>query len=184
MRKNLTNMKIKSKNTTVEIVIGDITDQPDMDAIVNAANAELRIGGGVAGAIHQKGDPELTELTRPLAPINPGEALITEAPGLPNKHVIHCLGPVYGSDEPSNELIANCYKNAFYLAEKHELKSIAFPAISTGAFGFPMPDAAKIAIESILFETNELDSVKTIRIVLYDDEAFNVHNEFLSEVEA
>lgn len=184
MRKNLTNMKIKSKNTTVEIVIGDITDQPDMDAIVNAANAELRIGGGVAGAIHQKGDPELTELTRPLAPINPGEAVITEAPGLPNKHVIHCLGPVYGSDEPSNELLANCYKNAFYLAEKHELKSIAFPAISTGAFGFPMPDAAKIAIESILFETNELDSVKTIRIVLYDDEAFNVHKEFLSEVEA
>lgn len=176
-------MKITSKHTTVEIVIGDITDQPDVDAIVNAANAELRIGGGVAGAIHQKGDPELTQLTQPLAPISPGEAVITEAPGLPNKYVIHCLGPVYGSDEPSDDLLANCYKNALYLAEKHELKSIAFPAISTGAFGFPMPDAAKIAIESIIFETTELDSVKSIRIVLFDEEAFNVHKHFLSEVE-
>ncbi|MEX0660959.1 MAG: macro domain-containing protein [Balneolaceae bacterium] len=176
-------MKITSKHTTVELVIGDITDQPDMDAIVNAANAELRIGGGVAGAIHQKGDPELTQLTRPLAPINPGEAVITKAPGLSNKYVIHCLGPVYGSDEPADDLLANCYKNALYLAEKYELESIAFPAISTGAFGFPMPEAAKIAIESILFETTELDSVKHIRIVLFDEEAFKVHKDFLSEVE-
>jgi len=176
-------MKITSKHTAVEIAIGDITNQTDMDAIVNAANAELRTGGGVAGAIHRKGDPELTELTRPLAPINPGDAVITEAPGLPNKYVIHCLGPVYGSDEPSDTLLAKCYKNALYLAEKHELKSIAFPAISTGAFGYPMPDAARIAIESIIFETHELDSVETIRIVLFDEKSFKIHKDVLEQVE-
>jgi len=177
-------MKIISKNTIVEIIIGDISNQTDIDAIVNAANAELRTGGGVAGAIHQKGDPELTQLTRSLAPIRPGEAVITEAPGLPNRYVIHCLGPVYGRDEPSGELLAKCYKNALYLAEKHELKSIAFPAISTGAFGFPMPDAARIAINSIIFETTELDYVETIRMVLFDEKSFSIHKEILEQVEA
>jgi O-acetyl-ADP-ribose deacetylase len=122
----------------IECVKGNIADQPDMDAVVNAANAELRVGGGVAGAIHQTAGPGLEQETRPFAPIRPGQAVITGGHDLPNRYVIHCLGPVYGVDEPSDNLLAACYKNALRLAEENNIRSIAFPAISTGAFGFPM----------------------------------------------
>lgn len=175
-------MEKSFSSVSVELTQGDIANQPDMDCIVNAANAELQIGGGVAGAIHRKGDPELTELTRPLAPIKPGQAVITKAPNLPNNYIIHCLGPVYGQDEPSDDLLANCYKNALYLAEKHQIESVAFPAISTGAFGFPMRDAAVISLEAIRFEARELESVKKIRIVLFDQKAYDIHEEILSEL--
>ena len=93
---------------TVECIKGDIADQPGIDAVVNAANAELRIGGGVAGAIHRAAGTSLEAECRPLAPINPGEAVITKAYKLPNRHVIHCLGPRYGIDEPSDQLLARC----------------------------------------------------------------------------
>ncbi len=169
------------ENLTVEITKGDITNQPDSEAIVNAANAQLRTGGGVAGAIHGKGDPELTELTRPLAPIKPGEAVITEAPGLPNDFVIHCLGPVYGKDEPSDKLLADCYRNALKLADKNEIKSIAFPALSTGVFGYPMKEAAKTAFSAIKETASELKTVKNVRFVLWGDDAYNVHEQVLSE---
>ena len=175
-------METTFSNTKVELVTGDIASQDEIDAIVNAANAELRIGGGVAGAIHRKGDPELTQLTRPLAPIKPGEAVITEAPGLPNNYVIHCLGPVYGRDEPSDELLAKCYKNALYLAEKHELTSIAFPAISTGAFGYPTEDAANIAFETVKVEAHELEFVKLIRFVLFSEDDLKLHKKVLDEI--
>ena len=164
---------------TVELTEGDITAQPDIDAIVNAANAELRIGGGVAGAIHQKGDPELTELTRPLAPIKPGEAVITEAPGLPNDYIIHCLGPVYGRDEPSDMLLADCYRNALKLADENSIKSIAFPAISTGAFGYPMREAAEVAFKTIKEYSQSEGSYMHVRFVLFGERAFGVHEEVM-----
>ena len=90
----------------MECVQGNIANQPDMDAVVNAANAELRIGGGVAGAIHRAAGPGLEKECRPLAPIRPGQAVITGAHKLPNRYVIHCLGPVYGRDEPAEGLLA------------------------------------------------------------------------------
>ncbi len=124
--------------TTIECVQGDIAAQPDLDAVVNAANAELRPGGGVAGALHRAAGPGLDEECRPLAPIAPGQAVITGAHNLPNRHVIHCLGPIYGQDEPADVLLAQCYRNALLLAEHEALTSIGFPALSTGAFGYPM----------------------------------------------
>lgn len=174
-------MHVEFNEVMVELTTGDISDQPDCDAIVNAANAELRIGGGVAGAIHSKGDPELEKLTRPLAPINPGEAVITEAPNLPNKYVIHCLGPVYGRDKPEDRLLKNCYRNALKLAEEHEIESIAFPAISTGAFGYPMKEAAQIAFSTVKEMSSELNNVKYIRFVLFSAADYNLHLHLLKE---
>lgn len=166
---------------TVECIQGNIADQPDMDAVVNAANAELRTGGGVAGAIHRAAGPGLYEECRPLAPLRPGEAVITGAHGLPNRYVIHCLGPVYGRDEPAGDLLASCYRNALRLAEEKGISSLAFPAISTGAFGYPAEEAAGIAFETILGCLPELRSVKHIRFVLFDAADQCLHARILEE---
>lgn len=154
----------------VECVKGDIAAQQDVDVIVNAANAELRPGSGVAGAIHSAAGPGLAEECRALAPIRPGQAVISSAQNLPNRHVIHCLGPVYGVDEPSDRLLAECYRNALLLADRHELTSIAFPAISTGVFGYPLPDAAAVALKAVADTLADLNSVRLIRFVLFSDQ--------------
>jgi len=164
---------------TIELTTGNIVRQPDVEAVVNAANAQLRTGGGVAGAIHSAAGPGLTEETRPLAPIQPGEAVITGGHNLPNDHVIHVLGPVYGRDEPSDELLRTGYENALARAEENEVQSVAFPAISTGAFGFPMHPAARIALETILDAAPDLDSVEHIRFVLFDQNALDMHERAL-----
>lgn len=155
----------------IECVQGDITRQDDMHAVVNAANAELRPGGGVAGAIHRAAGPGLDEECRPLAPIRPGEAVITGAHDLPNRHVIHCLGPVYGRDEPAADLLASCYRQALRLADEYSLESIAFPAISTGAFGYPLEEAADVAVRAVKDTLPELDYVNLVRFVLFGDDA-------------
>lgn len=167
---------------TIELKRGDIASQDDMDAVVNAANAELRIGGGVAGAIHRAAGPELAEETRSMAPINPGEAVISGGHNLPNEYIIHCLGPVYGRDKPEDELLGNCYKNALQLAEEHEIQRIAFPSISTGAFGYPMQDAARVAFKTIKNEVSNLSSVELIRFVLWGEDAMDIHQEVMDEV--
>lgn len=151
----------------IECVQGDITAQPDIDAIVNAANAELRPGGGVAGAIHRAAGPGLDAECRSLAPIRPGQAVMTGAHRLPNRHVIHCLGPVHGRDEAAAELLAACYRNALRLAEEAGLGSIAFPAISTGAFGYPFEAAARIALGTIADEAPRLSRLRRVRLVLF-----------------
>lgn len=166
----------------IELARGDIARQPDVDAVVNAANAELRIGGGVAGAIHRTAGPGLEEETRPLAPIRPGEAVITSGHDLPNPHVIHCLGPVHGRDEPSDELLASCYRRALALAEEAGLRSVAFPAISTGAFGYPMDEAARIALRTVAREAAGLESVHLVRFVLHGAPALEAHRAALAEV--
>jgi O-acetyl-ADP-ribose deacetylase (regulator of RNase III) len=101
---------------------------------------------------------------------------------LPNKHVIHCLGPVYGRDLPSDALLASCYRNALDLADANGLESIAFPAISTGVFGYPAADAARVALGTVAQEAASLESVKRIRFVLYDEAALDVHERALREV--
>lgn len=170
------------QGVTLECVQGDIARQPDMDAIVNAANAELRIGGGVAGAIHRGAGPELERECQPLAPIQPGQAVITAAHNLPNRSVVHCLGPVYSVDEPAEPLLAACYRNALELAEQNELGSIAFPAISTGAFGYPLEAATQVAFKTVLEMLPQLSSVKHIRFVLFQEADARVHEEVLERL--
>lgn len=158
----------------LELKTGDIADQPDMDAVVNAANAELMPGGGVAGAIHRAAGPELAEECRQYAPIRPGEAVITSGGRLPNRWVIHCLGPVYGRDEPAATLLADCYRRAVELAERHGLERIAFPAISTGAFGYPLAPAAAVTATALKTRLHENSPLSLIRFVFFDRAAFDV----------
>ena len=167
-----------------EFVQGNIADQPDMDAIVNAANAQLRIGGGVAGAIHRAAGAGLQRECRPLAPILPGQAVITGAHGLPNRHVIHCLGPRYWVDQPAADLLTSCYRNALRLAEASGVRSIAFPAISAGAFGYPMAAAARVALKTVADEAPGLRVVGYIRFVLIDESAVRLYERILSELPA
>lgn len=163
----------------IECIQGDIANQPDMQAVVNAANAELRTGGGVAGAIHRAAGPALEEECRPLAPIKPGQAVITWAHGLPNDYVIHCLGPVYGADEPASALLADCYDNALQIADERNIESVAFPSLSTGAFGYPMEEAAEIAFRTVLKRLSSLSDVSHIRFVLFSDKDRALHESVL-----
>jgi O-acetyl-ADP-ribose deacetylase (regulator of RNase III) len=167
----------------IECIKGDIASQKDIDAVVNAANAQLRTGGGVAGAIHRAAGPGLEEECRALAPIRPGEAVISGGHSLPNKYVIHCLGPVYGIDKPEADLLAKCYRNALLLAEKHKIESIAFPAISTGAFGYPVEKATEVAFRTINEMIPDLKTVKNIRFVLYSDSDLEIHDKILSRTD-
>jgi O-acetyl-ADP-ribose deacetylase (regulator of RNase III) len=161
-------MKKQVGEVILEAVQGDIANQPEMAAVVNAANAQLMPGGGVAGAIH-----------RAAGPVEPGEAVITGAHNLPNKYVIHCLGPVYGKDKPENLLLADCYRNALQLADEKQIDSVAFPAISTGIFGYPFEAATDIALQTILEVIPHLNHVKHIRFVLFGEEDFEVYVERL-----
>ncbi|MDV6011103.1 macro domain-containing protein [Haloechinothrix sp. LS1_15] len=169
-------------NVILEVTEGDITKQHDIDAVVNAANAELRTGGGVAGAIHRAAGPGLAEECKSLAPIRPGDAVITSGHGLPNSHVIHCLGPVFGVDTPSDELLASCYQQALDLAERNQLGSVAFPALSTGAFGYPLPEAAQIALATVIQAAEGLRSVRRVRFVLFGREAMEAHRQELERL--
>jgi len=175
-------MKRKIGGVTIECIQGDIADQSDIEAIVNAANAELQTGGGVAGAIHRRAGRRLARECRRFAPIQVGEAVITGAYNLPNKYVIHCLGPVYGKDTPSDKLLADCYRNVLKIADKKEVESIGFPAISTGAFGYPMEDAAQVAFGLIKEEAPKLKNIKKIRFVLFDESARRIHEKVLEDM--
>lgn len=167
---------------TVETVQGDIANQPDLDAIVNAANAELRIGGGVAGAIHRAAGPGLEKECIPLGPIRPGDAVISSGHNLPNSHVIHCLGPVYGRDEPSDQLLASCYRQALQLADQHGIARLGFPAISTGVFGYPLEEAVQVALQTIRDTAPALKRVSLIRFVLFSDADLAVFDKVLKEL--
>lgn len=165
---------------TIECVKGDIASQADMAAVVNAANARLMAGGGVAGALHRAAGPGLAEECRPLAPIEPGEAVITGGHNLPNGYVIHCLGPVFGVDKPEARLLADCYRNALELADKHQVESVAFPAISAGAFGYPAREAADVAFRTIIESIPDLKHVKRIRFVLFGSKDLEIHEKALN----
>ncbi len=167
---------------TLELMVGDITRQPEFDAVVNAANAELLPGGGVAGAIHRAAGPGLAVEAARHAPLAPGQAVATAAYALSNQCVIHCLGPVYGVDEPAHELLASCYRAALALAERRQLGSVAFPAISTGAFGYPMDAAAEVALRTVLETLPSLESVRRVRFVLYDRAAWEIHRKTLERL--
>ncbi len=172
-------MKATVSGVVIECVPGDISAQIGFAAVVNAANARLAPGGGVAGAIHGAAGPGLAAECAPLAPIRPGEAVITAGHRLPNRYVIHCLGPVYGTDKPAAGILANCYRNSIRLAEGRGIDSIAFPAISTGIFGYPSEEAAGIALRTVLDAVPSLTSLKRIRFVLFSKADLEVHERAL-----
>ncbi|MCP9199403.1 macro domain-containing protein [Gramella sp. GC03-9] len=175
-------MKVELQNIEIEIVKGDISNQPDLDAVVNAANAELAPGGGVAGAIHKAAGPELYEECKSLAPIAPGEAVITRAYGLPNQFVIHTLGPVYGKDKPEDQLLSNCYRNSLKRSEEKKLGSIGFPGISTGIFGYPKEDAVSVVFSTLVTELPNLEHLKKLRFVVFSDADRELYESKLKEV--
>lgn len=175
-------MERTANGVKIELAKGDIASQEDIVAVVNAANAQLQTGGGVAGAIHRKAGPGLAEEAVPMAPIEPGEAVITGAHELPNDYVIHTLGPVYGSDHPEAELLADCYRNALQRAEEQGIESVAFPAISTGAFGYPLEEATDVALRTVIDTARDLDEVRHIRFVLFSARELEAHEAKLAEL--
>ena len=159
----------------VTVVVGDITQQ-DTDAIVNAANASLMGGGGVDGAIHRAGGDEILaeckEIRRTRFPngLPTGEAVITTGGKLPALYVIHTIGPIYGQhDGKEAELLANCYHNSLTLAVEKNLTSVAFPAISTGVFGYPQAEAAKVASKTIENFLSTDHQLKEVRLVFFQE---------------
>jgi O-acetyl-ADP-ribose deacetylase len=171
----------------VLVLVGDITQQ-DVGAIVNAANSSLLGGGGVDGAIHRAGGPkileECKEIRKTLHPdgLPTGQAVLTTGGNLPAKYVIHTVGPVYGEEpEREAELLAACYQNSLLIARQHEVTSIAFPSISTGAFGYPKPEAAKIASTTIKQYLTADQQVEQVRLVFFqptDASVFLQYQEF------
>ncbi|MFD0985980.1 O-acetyl-ADP-ribose deacetylase [Methyloligella solikamskensis] len=164
----------------MEIVQGDIT-RLDVDAIVNAANAQLAPGGGVCGAIHRAAGPELAEACAEIGSCPTGEARITPGFDLKARHVIHAVGPVWhGGDSGEDEALAACYRNSIALADEHGLTSIAFPAISTGIYGFPPDRAAAIAVQAAGEALAEHPKVETVIFCCFDDVSAKRHEEALT----
>ncbi len=182
-----TDEKRQFLNGRLTIIVGDITQQ-DTDAIVNAANSSLMGGGGVDGAIHRAGGDEILaeckEIRRTRFPngLPTGEAVITTGGKLPALYVIHTVGPIYGQhDGKEAELLANCYHNSLTVAVEKNLSSIAFPAISTGVFGYPQAEAAQVAsktIENFLSTDHQLTEVRLVFFQDRDADAFLQNQEF------
>jgi len=166
----------------IECVQGNIAAQNGFDAVVNAANKYLIAGSGVSGALHRVAGPELEKECITKAPVETGQAVITGAYRLPNRYVIHCVGPIYGVNEPSDHLLTSCYWNVLKLAEEKGIESIAFPAISTGVYLYPLEEAAEVALRTVVELAPSLEHVKRIRFVLYDDNALAVHEQVLSRL--
>jgi O-acetyl-ADP-ribose deacetylase (regulator of RNase III) len=174
-------MKVEVGDSTLELVVGDITKQ-QTEAIVNAANNRLAPGGGVAGAIHRAAGPELWEECKKLGGCATGEAKITRAYRLPASFVIHTVGPVYSGSSEDSKLLESCYRESLRLAEERGIKSISFPAISTGVFGYPIEDAAEIALKTVLETLRKTREIRMVRFVLHDSNALSIHERVLKSL--
>ena len=172
-------MQISINNATLELVQGDITQQA-IDAIVNAANPTLLGGGGVDGAIHRGAGPELLEECRTLGGCETGDAKITKGYNLKAKHVIHTVGPVYrraGKQAP--DLLASAYRRSLEVASENGLKSVAFPSMSTGAYGYPLDEAAPIALKTVADFLKAPPESELVRFVLFDGNTLKAYEEAL-----
>jgi O-acetyl-ADP-ribose deacetylase (regulator of RNase III) len=163
----------------IELLRGDIT-KLDVDAIVNAANATLLGGGGVDGAIHRGAGPELLAECRTLGVCRPGEAKITRGYNLPAPFVIHTVGPVWrGGKRGEPETLANCYRSSLQLAVENGIKTIAFPAISCGAYGYPISDAARIAVETTRNFLAAMDKIDKVIFAILGEDIYNAYRQLL-----
>lgn len=166
----------------VEVLEGDITRQ-QVDAIVNAANSTLLGGGGVDGAIHRAAGPELLAECRQLNGCPTGQAKITRGYNLPARSVIHTVGPIWrGGTQSEDDLLAQCYQNSLALAKAHDIKTIAFPSISTGAYGFPMDRASKIAVTEIKRFLEQDSSIEKVILVCFGQRAYDIHQAAVKKI--
>src|SRR5512136_737512 len=171
-------MQVTINQSTLELVQGDITTQ-DVDAIVNAANNSLLGGGGVDGAIHRAAGPDLLAECRTLGGCPTGDAKITRGYRLKARHVIHTVGPIFRGSPRDAELLASCYRHSLQLADLNHLQSVAFPSISTGAYGYPVEQAAPVALRAVIEYLNAHAGIELVRFVLYDRHTFQAYQEAL-----
>lgn len=168
--------------TRIEVIQGDITKE-HVDAIVNAANARLAGGGGVDGAIHRAGGPAIMAECRALGGCDTGDAKITTGGNLPAKHVIHAVGPVYyGGAQGEAKLLASCYRRSLEVAVESRLKSVAFAAISCGIYGYPISDAARIALSTVKTFVESHPQIELVRFVLFSDDVLKAFSAAAGDV--
>jgi O-acetyl-ADP-ribose deacetylase (regulator of RNase III) len=175
-------MQIKIDSSLLELVEGDITRQ-DTEAIANAANSSLAGGGGVDGAIHRAGGPTIMDECRKIGGCPTGEARLTTGGNLLAKHVFHAVGPIYrGGAYGEPELLKNAYLSCLKLASDNDIKSIAFPSISTGVYGYPIEDAAKIALAIVIDYLKTHQKINLVRFVLFGSDAYSKYEKVLKGI--
>lgn len=174
-------MKITVGTSVLELVEGDITQQ-DTEAIVNAANEKLKVGGGVDGAINRAGGPRIQEEARKIGYCPTGKAVITTGGNLKAKYVIHAVGPIYVDGKHGEpELLASAYRESLKLASEKGIRSLAFPSLSTGVYGYPMEEAARIALTTVREYLQEHPEIELVRFVLFGRAAFETFKNVLQE---
>jgi O-acetyl-ADP-ribose deacetylase len=166
---------------TLALMRGNIVEV-QVDAIVNAANSGLRGGGGVDGAIHRAGGPSIMEECRKIGDCPTGSAVATTAGKLPAKYVFHAVGPIYSSSRDDERLLASAYQSCLNLAEQYQVKSIAFPSLSTGIYGYPLELAAPIALRTIIEHIKKPTNLQQVLMVLFGENAYKVHEQALEEI--
>ena len=175
-------MKVTIHQSTLEVVQGDITLQ-DIEAIGNAANSALAGGGGVDGAIHRAGGPNLmSELRAKYKGCPTGSAVITGGGNLKVKYVIHAVGPRYSGSPKDPQLLSGAYRKSLELCTQNKISSIAFPSISTGIYGYPVEEASRIALKTVGEYLKDHPEVKLVRFVLFDSNTFDIYKDALKEI--
>jgi O-acetyl-ADP-ribose deacetylase (regulator of RNase III) len=166
---------------TLALLRGNIVEVK-ADAIVNAANSGLRGGGGVDGAIHRAGGPSIMEECRKIGGCPTGSAVVTTAGRLPANFVFHAVGPIYSGNRDDERLLTSAYQSCLNLAEQHQVKSIAFPSLSTGIYGYPLELAAPIALRTIIEHIKKPTNLQQVMMVLFGENAYKVHEQALNEL--
>ncbi len=175
-------MEIKVGSSRLSLVRGDITNE-STEAIGNAANSGLRGGGGVDGAIHRAGGPTIMEECRKIGGCPTGSAVITTGGNLKAKYVIHAVGPIYNDGtRGEDKLLSGAYKSSLEIASKKGIKSVAFPSISTGVYGYPIDEASKIALKTVIDYLKEHPEIELVRFVLFSEKDLSVYEESLKEL--